>query len=430
MQYFDVKGVFKPSCKNAKGGFYFYKRGYTVDRVMPHLRNRYLQPLLERSQKYSPITGIFGHRQVGKTTLASILSKDYLTLDKKSFLRLAQEDPETFLKEHPGSPLVIDECQFAPPLFPALKEWVRVHPKPGQFLLTGSVRFSSRKAIRESLTGRLIVWELLPMDLSEAHSGRLPDALLKILSEKSVSVPLNDAPYFKTEEFNKYLVQGGLPGIFSVRDPAIRKQRFDTQIDTLLERDLRLVIETTISLRNLRVLLTLLANNQCEPFELSSISRKSSISVPTLKKLIAAFEAMYLIRLVPTEGTEKKPVIFFEDQGEASYLTENKYDDLTQLTRFLYANLRVQFHYRPELECKIFQFRNRGGAFLPLCFRSNEGELGIIPIHDENPGEASLATARSFLNTYSKAKVLFVHLGENDQVLSSRMRVLGVSKLL
>lgn len=397
---------------------------------MPHIRNRFLQPLLEKSQKYSPITGIFGHRQVGKTTLASSLSAQYVTLDKKSILSLAEQDPESFLKENQGSPLVIDECQYAPPLFPALKEWVRVHPKPGQFLLTGSVRFSSRKAIRESLTGRIIAWELLPMDLSEAHSAALPISLSSLISAKTVDIDLKPARYFSLEAYDKYLHQGGLPGIFSIRDAGIRRQRFETQIDTLLERDLRLILETSISLRNLRSLLAILALYQCEPLELSSISRKASISVPTLKKLIAAFEAMYLIRLIPTEGSEKKPVLFFEDQGEASFLADNKYDPLTQFSRFLYANLRVQWVYRPDLEGSIFQFRNRGGAYIPLCFRNKEGEIGIIPLLDENPSESALATARSFLNSYKKSKVLFVHLGDHDQVLSSRLRVLSASKIL
>ncbi len=397
---------------------------------MPHLRERYLKSLLKRSQKYSPIIGIFGHRQVGKTTLASLLSDKYVTLDKKAILRLAEEDPESFLKENQGTPLVIDECQFAPPLFPALKEWVRVNPKPGQFILTGAVRFSSRKAIRESLTGRIIAWELLPMDLSESHSATLPNSLALLTSKKTVDFELPAASYFNQGAFDQYLLQGGLPGIFSIREPGIRRQRFDTQIDTLLERDLRLILETSISLRSLRNLLSVLALAQCQPLELTSISRKVSISVPTLKKLIAAFEAMYLIRLIETEGSEKKPVLFFEDQGEASFLTDSKYDLLTQLTRFLYANLRVQWFYRPEVEGSIFQFRNRGGSFVPLCFRNKNGEVGIIPILDENPNERALATARSFLKSYSRSKVVFVHLGNNDQVLSSRLRVLSASQLL
>src|SRR4051812_7143495 len=152
---------------------------------MPHLRVRYLEPLLRKSNRFSAVTGIFGHRQVGKTTLASLLAKKYVTLDDAGILETAVMDPKSFLADRDAHPLVIDECQLAPPLFPAIKEWVRTHSKPGQFILTGSVRFSSRKLIRESLTGRIIAWELLPMSLSEAHGQPLSDSILRLVQSKT-----------------------------------------------------------------------------------------------------------------------------------------------------------------------------------------------------------------------------------------------------
>jgi len=106
----------------------------------------------------------------------------------------AQASPTVFLASKPGHPLVIDECQLAPALFPALKEWVRVRKSPGQFLLTGSVRFSSRKAIRESLTGRMIAWELLPMDWSEMHGTPLPDTVIRQLLLAGRRNPPREAP--------------------------------------------------------------------------------------------------------------------------------------------------------------------------------------------------------------------------------------------
>src|ERR1035437_9889529 len=132
---------------------------------MPHFRSRHLSSLISKALRFSPIVGVLGHRQVGKTTLCGALGKDYLSFDRAEFLDQGIHSPETLLRSHQALPLVLDECQLAPPLFPALKEWVRTHPKPGQFLLSGSVRFTSRKAIRESLTGRIINWALLPLDL-------------------------------------------------------------------------------------------------------------------------------------------------------------------------------------------------------------------------------------------------------------------------
>lgn len=396
---------------------------------MAHLRKRHLQPLLKQSLKFSPLVGIFGHRQVGKTTLATELSTSYCTLDTPSTLDLALNDAESLLQKSKGHPFAIDECQYAPPLFPALKEWVRTHKSPGQFLLTGSVRFSSRKAIRESLTGRIINWELLPLDLSESNSEKLPNTIPRILSAKSLDFELKNAYYFKEHTLAQVLDQGGLPGIFAIRNHTIRAQRFETQLNTILERDLKLIYETPLSYQTLRNLAVQLSLMQGKPLEWQNLGRQTRISVPTLKRILSALQSIFFIRLIPTEGSEKKPVIFLEDQGEASFLSSGLYDASTNMVRFLFSQLRHQVHYRPELNAKIFQLRNRGGAYVPLCFSQGKNTVGIIPLVYENPETSALQTARSFQKQYPGSKVLFVHEGKSDKLITSTIRSLPVGKL-
>lgn len=402
---------------------------------MPHTRPRHLSPLIEKTLRYSPITGIFGHRQVGKTTLASRLAGRYTTLDRLTMLDQACRDPEGFLTGHGSgeAPLIIDECQLAPPLFPALKELVRVRPRPGQFLLTGSVRFSSRKAIKESLTGRMIAWELLPMDVSEIHEQGMPDALLRLVRAKNVELELKYSKYFSHKVYLEYLQKGGLPGVFAVRDIGIREQKFETQLATMLERDLRLILQTTLPPATLRLLLATLAKTQGWPVELANLSRQSRISVPTIRKLLAAFESMFLIRLLKTQGTEAKPVIFLEDQGEASFLMAGQSHPLNDLLRFCFANLRVQLVYRSELRSEFFQYRNRGGAHVPLAVRINTGghqaHLGLIPVLGMTPTQHDLGSADSFLKKFPSSKILFVTLDDTDRVLSPTMRLIYIGRL-
>lgn len=401
---------------------------------MPHSRHRHLATLLQKTARFSPLVGLFGHRQVGKTHLAHELSRAsggaYVTLDHRLELDAAEQDPEAFLRRHHRKGLnALDECQLSPALFPALKDWVRVHPRPGQFLLTGSVRFSSRRQIRESLTGRLISWELLPMDLSEAHGQPLPDRILRLLSSRTLEVDLKAARYVTSSSYEQAMLQGGLPGIFSVRNAAVRAQRFETILEAILERDLRLLIQTTISYAQLRALLEALALRQGLPLEYAELARRSRISVPTLKKLISAFESMFLIRQVPTVGTDKKPVVFFEDQGEATHLHEGRVHPLERLTAFFYSQLRAQIHYRPESSIRLFQFRNRGGALVPLCFRQGNRTLGVIPILEEAPPLTLLPAARSFLQKFRDARVLFAGPHSRDRMIQDNMRVVHFSQL-
>jgi predicted AAA+ superfamily ATPase len=81
----------------------------------------------------------------------------------------------------------LDECQLAERLFPALKERVRKDKRPGQFYLSGSVRFTSKRLIRESLTGRIMTADLFPLTLSELDRGELPDWLPRLVRARRMN---------------------------------------------------------------------------------------------------------------------------------------------------------------------------------------------------------------------------------------------------
>ena len=48
---------------------------------MAHPRLRYLTPVLKKAMNPSPLVGILGHRQVGKTTILQQMVRRYCTLD-------------------------------------------------------------------------------------------------------------------------------------------------------------------------------------------------------------------------------------------------------------------------------------------------------------------------------------------------------------
>jgi len=135
---------------------------------MPHLRLRILENQIRHDLSWSPVVSVLGMRQVGKSTLLSQLGKTYMTLDDDETLRKFERGDWSTV-EASETPLVIDEAQKSPGLFDRVKLIVDRRKRPNQFLLTGSVRFLSRKQIRESLTGRTSLLELLPLTLAESH---------------------------------------------------------------------------------------------------------------------------------------------------------------------------------------------------------------------------------------------------------------------
>jgi predicted AAA+ superfamily ATPase len=155
---------------------------------MAHDRKRHIAVIFQKLLGFKPITGLFGHRQVGKSTFIASVVKEYRTLDDVSELESANLDPKRYISAPHGTPLAIDECQMEPKLFPTLKEWVRTHPRPGQFVVSGSVRFTSRKSIRESLAGRMSVLEMFPFSTAEIAGEPLPEVVRKLLDHHSFTV--------------------------------------------------------------------------------------------------------------------------------------------------------------------------------------------------------------------------------------------------
>jgi len=145
--------------------------------TMPHERKRHVNDLYAQLLAFSPITGVCGHRQVGKSTFLAASASEYRTLDDDEILEEAHSNPKNVLNSKKVHSLIIDECQLEPKLFPALKEHVRKVKRPGQFILSGSVRFTSRVAIRESLAWRMAFFEMLPFTVSEILEQPLSETI-------------------------------------------------------------------------------------------------------------------------------------------------------------------------------------------------------------------------------------------------------------
>ena len=121
-----------------------------------------------------PAVVLLGPRQVGKTTLARTIAAQcpgamLLDLERESD-RAALEQPELFFAAHRDRLLVLDEVQFAPHLFTALRPEIDADRRAGRFLLLGS---ASRELLRqsgESLAGRAAYVELTPLLAAEVKS--------------------------------------------------------------------------------------------------------------------------------------------------------------------------------------------------------------------------------------------------------------------
>ena len=113
----------------------------------------------------------------------------------------AQQDPAGFI-ERLELPVLIDEVQYAPNLFPYIKMAVDKTKEYGQFWLTGSQQFEMMKNVTESLAGRVGILNLQGITLAE-EQGRhdnapfLPELKLLKTRQKTAKIITTRQAYHK-----------------------------------------------------------------------------------------------------------------------------------------------------------------------------------------------------------------------------------------
>src|SRR6202521_6314928 len=141
---------------------------------------RDIEPRLRRSARTRPVVVLTGARQTGKTSTFRRLFPNHMfvSLDLPTEAEQAEREPQSFLQRHPP-PVIIDEVQNAPGLFRYLKVAVDAsRNRNGQFLLTGSQKFTLMKSVSESLAGRADIAELETLSLAEIRAA-LPQTVLE-----------------------------------------------------------------------------------------------------------------------------------------------------------------------------------------------------------------------------------------------------------
>jgi predicted AAA+ superfamily ATPase len=133
---------------------------------------------------------VTGPRAAGKTTSAARLATTVVRLDRAAEAVAFQADPDAALRGLP-EPVLLDEWQAVPVVLGAVKRAVDMEPRPGRFLLTGSVRAELENEVWPG-TGRLVRVAMDPMTVGERR-GRANDAR-SFIDRLAATEPLAAAP--------------------------------------------------------------------------------------------------------------------------------------------------------------------------------------------------------------------------------------------
>lgn len=285
------------------------------------------KPVMELNEQY-PVLLLTGPRQVGKTTMLEYLievegkGRKKVSLDDLTLRELAKTDPKMFFQLY-QPPLLIDEVQYAPELFPYIKIMVDERHQPGDFWLTGSQLFKMMEGVQESLAGRVALLHLSPLSQSEImkRPPEPPFSLeLPLLSERQ-----NGRQMLNTPEVFQRIHQGGMPALVTgtYSNASIF---YSSYIDTYMERDVRRLSNDIDSLKFLRFLRSVAARTS-QQVNYKGIADDAEIDQTTAKNWLHVLEALGIIFLLEPysnnvlKRTVSTPKLYFYDSGIVCYLT-------------------------------------------------------------------------------------------------------------
>lgn len=292
---------------------------------MSYIRRSLEKIVLQVTKEY-PVLLLSGPRQVGKTTMLKKLmegtERSYVSLDDLQERELARTDPELFLQLH-KPPILIDEVQYAPELFPYIKLIVDKEQTKGDFWLTGSQVFSLMRGVQESLAGRVALLSLSSLSQTEAYGGQEQTFTLtpeSLLSRKEGRKPAD------AEEIFKRIFKGSMPAIVSgdISSPGIF---YSSYLSTYIERDVSSLSDAIDSLKFLRFI-TALAARCSQMLNISELARDAELNQKQVKDWLRILETLgILFYLYPYSNNllkrlVKTPKVYFYDTGLVAYLTK------------------------------------------------------------------------------------------------------------
>lgn len=264
--------------------------------------NRLAKAQILHQLSRSPAVAILGPRQVGKTTLAREIAKEwpeesvYLDLERPSD-RTKISDPELYLQQQSGKLVVIDEIQRLPGLFQVLRgvidERRAAGEKSGQFLLLGSASLDLVQGSSESLAGRVSYMELGALNALEIK---------------------------KKGDLDLLWLRGGFPESFLASSDSDSFNWREDFISSYLERDIP-ALGPRVPSETLHRFWTMLAHNQAQTVNAAKLAGNLSVSAPTIQRYIDLLIDLLLLRsLRPWSGNigkrlVKTPKIYLRDSG-------------------------------------------------------------------------------------------------------------------
>lgn len=380
-----------------------------------------LQAQVRRALGRSRAVVLAGPRQSGKSTLAASLvprgGARWFDLENPVDLQRLQE-PMTAITAlralagdpaGPGTdPIVIDEVQLAPGLFPVLRVLIDRSPANGQFLLLGSASPALLRQAGESLLGRVEVIEIGGFDLEEAGPARQAELWLR----------------------------GGYPrALLAASDAdslAWRTQAIQRHVETDLPQ-FGIKVAAPAMLRFWRML----AHCHGQVWNAADPARSLAVSEPTVRRHLDVLTQTFMLRQLQPwhqnlgKRQVKAPKLYFRDTGLLHALMGvPTMDDLLAHPRSgaSWEGFALEQVLRIAAPDEAYFWATHNGAELDLLLFKDGRRIGVEFKRADAPGITP--SMRIALHDLQLDRLYVVYPGERRYALAERMEVVPLAALL
>lgn len=355
---------------------------------------RHLAGPLRDAISDTPAILVYGARQAGKSTLVQSselgqLNRQYLTFDDPGILAAAKHDPNGFVAGL-NLPVILDEVQHVPELFPVIKAAIDRKRQPGQFLLTGSANVMLLPKLSESLAGRMEVFTLWPFSQGEILGAQ--ESFIDTLFSKSHADWSSKLPAKSWGELLEIIVTGGYPPAVARPNAARRDAWFQSYVMTMLQRDIR-DLASIADATAIPRLLSVVAARAGGLLNFADLSRTIALPQTTLKRYFALLEGTFLVQLLRPWARNlgkrviQTPKVYLNDSGLLAHSLGATVERLKAernlagavLENFVLMELRKHCAWaanRPEL----FYWRTASGQEVDIVLENREGKVAGVEI--------------------------------------------------
>ncbi len=403
-------------------------------------KDRLVDPLIAVFLAELPAVALVGPRASGKTTTASRHAQTVLRLDLPAESAAVAADPDTALANL-SEPILLDEWQEVPQVLGAVKRACDAEPRPGRFLLTGSVRAEIATKTWPA-TGRVTRIPMFPMTVGE-HLGMLSAPFVDRIALRELGFIRKDT--WNLRDYLELALLGGFPFAVADIDPRARRGWLETYVDEIITRDSALVGNGHDSARLARYFEAYALNSagivdDTTLFNAAGINRRTALSYQELLSRIYVIDELPAWTSNRLKRLSLAPKRYLIDSSLLAAVTGANSDTIISdgnllgrlLETFVVAQLRTQAVVS-EHRCRLYHLRQHHGRHeVDVVVELNAQDvIGIEIKATAAPSVADaqhLAWLRDQIGDQFIAGIVF-HTGPTAIPLANRLWALPISSL-